>query len=290
MKYKHILWVALLGTYFALLLCKPRLSGEVTLERLSFFVRTVFPSLFVSLCLSGMLVTSPIARVLYRFPFGVECTVFVLGVLCGFPVGARSALLLYQNGQISKTRAEFLCGFTNLASLPFLIGVVGSTLFQDMLFGMRLAALQAVCALVTGVALYFVLHPDCKGLKVYGSQTPQGVAVSVASGAHTMLELGGMIVFFGVAADMCRQTVGIGGIPAVLLQSVLEFSSGCASASAYGGEIGALLATMAVGCSGLCVYAQVAAVTKGELSMRPYVLGKLMQTALMGVLAVLTNR
>lgn len=288
MKCKRVVWFCVLGAYFVLLLCKPRLASEVTLARLSFFVRTVFPSLFVSLCLSGMLVTSPIVRVLYRFPFGVECTVFALGVLCGFPVGARSALLLYQNGLISKKRAEFLCGFTNLASLPFLIGVVGSTLFDDTALGMRLAGLQAACASAVGMVLYFVLRPECHGV-VGSPASTQSVSASVASGAHTMLELGGMIVFFGVSADMLRQTIGIDGIPAVLLQGFLEFSSGCASASAYGGTVGVLLATLSVGFSGLCVFSQVASVTKGELSMRPYVAGKLIQSALMGAFAVLTN-
>ncbi len=288
MKYKHVLWFCVLGAYFAMLLCKPRLASELTFARLSFFVHTVFPSLFVSLCLSAMLVTSPLVRVLYRFPFGVECTVFALGVFCGFPVGARSALLLYQNGCISKKRAEFLCGFTNLASLPFLIGVVGSTLFGDMAFGMRLAALQAVCALVTGAVLFAVLRPDCGGIADVPVDTKR-VSASVAGGAHTILELGGMIIFFGVAADLLQQMLGIGGIAAVLLRGVLEFSSGCAAASEYGGEVGALLAVASVGFSGLCVFSQVASVTGGEFSMRPYVLGKLLQTALMGGITVLTN-
>ena len=288
MKYKNVIWFCVLGVYFCLLLCKPRLTSEVTFARLSYFVHTVFPSLFVSLCLSGILVTSPLTRVLYRFPFGVEITVFLLGVLCGFPIGARSAHLLYQNGLISKKRAELLCGFTNLASLPFLIGVVGSTLFDDMALGMRLAGLQVVCALATGMVLYGVLRPDCRGI-VSTSANVQSISAAVAGGAHTMLELGGMIVFFGVAADMLSKTIGIDGIPAVLLQGFLEFSSGCASASAYGGKIGVILTTLSVGFSGLCVLSQVSSVTKGALSMRPYVAGKLIQSALMGAFAVLTN-
>ena len=276
MKYKNILRFALLCAFFVLLLCKPRLTGELTFARLSFFVHTVFPSLFVSLCLSGMLVTSPAARVLYRFPFGVECTVFVLGVLCGFPVGARCALLLYRGGVITKRRAEFLCGCTNVASLPFLIGVVGSTMAGDMAFGVRLAALQAACAALAGGCLYFVFRPLCNGVQMPAVQeTIPTVSASVAKGAHTMLELGGMLIFFGVAADVLIQISSLQGVGAVLLSGLLEFSSGCADALAYGGEVGTLLAVLAVGCSGLCVFSQVASVTEGELSMRPYLLGKL---------------
>ena len=290
MKCKNILRFCLMCGFFVLLLCKPRLTGELTFARLSFFVHTVFPSLFVSLCLSGMLVTSPAVHALYRFPFGVECTVLALGVLCGFPVGARCALLLYRGGVITKQRAEFLCGCTNVASLPFLIGVVGSAMANDTAFGIRLAASQAVCAVLSGVCLFFVFRPSCRGVQMRDAQeTIPTVSASVAKGAHTMLEIGGMLIFFGVAADVLNHIFGLTGVGAVLLSGLLEFSSGCAGALAYGGTVGTLIAVLAVGFSGLCVLSQVASVTEGELSMRPYLLGKLVQTALMGAFAVLTN-
>lgn len=98
-----------------------------------------------------------------------------------------------------------------------------------------------------------------------------------------MLELGGMLIFFGVAADLALHVSGIDpqGVWAVLLQSALEFSSGAARASALPGEAGRLLTAAAVGFSGLCVCAQVAAVTRGKLSLRPYLFGKLLQCVLL---------
>ena len=284
----RLLFPLLLLALFVFLLLEPSFSSEATLARLRFFVGSVFPSLFAALCLSGLLVASPPARALYRFPFGVELTALVLGVLCGFPVGARTALQLYEGGQISKTRAEFLCGFSNLASLPFLVGVVGSTLFGDVGFGVRLALLQAASALLTTGALYALLRPSCHGIRAEGK--PAGIGISavartVAGSAHTMLELGGMLVFFGVAADLALHVTGVDpqSIRAAVLQSALEFSSGVARASALGGETGKLLAAAAVGFSGLCVCAQVAAVTRGKLSLRPYLLGKLFQCVLLAL-------
>lgn len=274
---------------FVALLVQPAFASEATLARLLFFGRAVFPSLFAALCLSGLLVSSPPARALYRFPFGVELTALLLGVLCGFPVGARTALQLYEGGQISKKRAEFLCGFSNLASLPFLVGVVGSTLFGDVVFGIRLALLQTASALLSAGALYALLRPSCRGIR----EAPAGnagvgisaVARAVAGSAHTMLELGGMLVFFGVAADTAVRAAGWHtGVPAALLQSLLEFSSGVARAAELGGLSGRTVASAAVGFSGLCVCAQIAAVTRGKLSLRPYLLGKLLQSALMPLL------
>ena len=288
MKCRTVLWFLLLFSFFLLLLFEPTFASEAAFSRLSFFVRAIFPSLFVSLCLSGMLVSMPPVRTLYRFPFGVEITVLLLGIFCGFPVGARSAMLLYEEGKISKNRAEFLCGFSNLASLPFLIGVVGNSLFGNVSFGVHLAILQTASALFAGMVLFPLLRPDCRGVESVAEPTAaQPLSRAVSSSAHTMLELGGMIVFFGVAADSIEHFIGLHGWQTVLVQGLLEFSSGCESAAEYSGEVGRLLAVLSVGCSGLCVMSQVSAVTKGKLSLRPYLLGKLIQCAFMTVLTLL---
>lgn len=286
----RLLFPLVLLALFVALLWEPAFASAATSERLCFFVRSVFPSLFTALCLSGLLVSSPPARALYRFPFGVELTALLLGVLCGFPVGARTALQLYEGGQISKTRAEFLCGFSNLASLPFLVGVVGSALFGDVRFGIRLALLQVASALVTAGVLYAFLRPSCGGIRSFPAENAgfgiSSVARAVAGGSHTMLELGGMLVFFGVAADLAVSVSGLraDGAGAAVLQGAMEFSSGVARAASMGGSAGQLLAAAAVGFSGLCVCAQIAAVTRGKLSLRPYLFGKLLQSVLLPLL------
>ena len=189
---------------------------------------------------------------------------------------------LYGQGRISRKRAEFLCGFTNLASAPFLLGVVGNTLFGKTAFGWRLIALQAVCGLLTAGVLYACLRPACKG--VCGERkTPASLLFHITSATYTALEVGGMLIFFGAAGDCLQTLLRLQGVPAVLMGGFWEFSAGCGKAAELGGKAGAVLAGVSVGFSGLCVLGQVAAVTKGKLSLAPYLGGKLIQTALMGV-------
>lgn len=269
--------------FFFLLLFLPAFTGRATLSSLLFFVKTVFPSLFVSLCLSGMLTASPAARALYRFPWGVEATVWLLGIFCGFPVGARCALQLYEAGDIDKRRAEFLCGFSNLASMPFLTGVVGNSLFEEPAFGAALAVLQAVGSLLAALTLYWIYRPACRGVPGHVENAAKPMASHIASGAHTMLELGGMLIFFGVAVESVKYCLG-SRFPTLVLSGFLEFSAGCREASLLGGEAGKWMALLFVGFGGLCVLGQISAVTKGKLSIRPYLLGKLLQTAWMAIL------
>ncbi len=277
------LYGVLPAAFFLFLLSFPAAAGEAVLSRTVFFCAKVFPTLFLSLCLSGMLVASPFAKKLYKLPFGVEGTVFLLGVLCGFPVGARSAMQLYEAGKISKRRAEFLCGFSNLASAPFLLGVVGSSLFEKTSLGWRFTALQTVCALLTAALLYLCLRPECPGvLELPEAERPFLSHVTAAT--RTVVEVGGMLIFFGAAGECVASLLHLRGVPAVLLASLFEFSAGCNQAAGLGGRAGELLAALSVGFSGLCVLGQVSAVTKGKLSLLPYVGGKVIQTALMGAL------
>ena len=262
------------------LLTNPSAAGEAVLSRTEFFLERVFPTLFPALCLSGMVATSPWMARLYRLPFGIELTAWLLGVLCGFPVGARTAYLLYKRGQIDGRRAAFLCGFSNLASAPFLLGVVGNALFGDPAFGVLLVGLQAGCSLLTAGVLYFCLRPSCHGITTVPAKE-SGLLASVTAGTRTAGEVGGMLIFFGAAADCLGKSLSADGVPRVLLTALLEFSAGCGEAALWGGG-GKLLAAITVGFSGLCVLGQVSAVTKGELSLAPYLGGKMIQAALMG--------
>jgi len=268
--------------FFAFLLAEPAFTAETVLQRTVFFLCKVFPTLFPALCLSGMLAESPWAEKLYRLPLGAELTVWVLGMLCGFPVGAKCAFRLYEGGRITKRRAELLCAFSSLASTPFLLGVVGSSLFGDPAFGWLLAALQGVSSLLTAGILYTVFRPGWQGVLSVGRGNASFLS-RITSATRTAGEVGGMLIFFGTAADCLDRLGGLEGKAGVLVTSLLEFSAGCGKAAELG-EGGKLLAVLAVGFSGLCVLGQVSAVTKGKLSLLPYLGGKLIHTALMGVL------
>ncbi len=273
-------------TLFLAFLLLPSFTSSATLSALVFVAGTVFPSLFVFLCLSSMLTASPAASILYRLPFGVEMTVWILGVLCGFPVGARCAVQLYESGCITKTRAEFLCGFSNLASAPFLMGVVGESLFEDSSFGGVLVVLQGIGSLLAALLLFWIYRPSCHGIRFSATGKASSIASHIGSAAHAMLEVGGMLIFFGVAAEAVRYCMGDSRL-SLLVGGLLEFSAGCREASLADGIGGRWMALLFVGFGGLCVLGQISAVTKGKLSLKPYLLGKFFQTASMALLFLL---
>ena len=60
--------------------------------------------------------------------FGINgngASAFILGVLCGYPIGAKTAVDLYKNSYISKKEAENLICFSNNSGPLFIIGALG---------------------------------------------------------------------------------------------------------------------------------------------------------------------
>ena len=93
---------------------------------MTLWLNTLLPTLLPFLILTGFLIHtdgiekifSPF-RIFWNKGMGLSCSgayAFVLGMLCGYPMGAKIASDLYQYGKISKREAEYLLTFSNNAS------------------------------------------------------------------------------------------------------------------------------------------------------------------------------
>ena len=77
----------------------------------------------LSRCLGRLL--HPIMAPLFRVN-GSCAAALALGFVGGYPVGARTAIQLYQQGQCSKTEAQRLLAFCNNSGPAFILGAVGA--------------------------------------------------------------------------------------------------------------------------------------------------------------------
>lgn len=91
----------------------------------SLFPFMVLMNLLIDMGLTGSFV-KPFHFLLKPFFRNTENATFVIlfGFLCGFPLGAKSAVSLYQKGQISKENAQYLLSFANNIGPSYLLGFV----------------------------------------------------------------------------------------------------------------------------------------------------------------------
>ena len=127
---------------FFLLLTFPKLSIEGARNGLLLWFQTIVPTLFPFLICSG-LVTSmggisylvkPIYPVFHTL-FGMSepgIYTFLLGIFCGFPMGAKTCRDLLEGGALSPKEAQCLMAVCNQPSSMFLLGYTASALHNGI--------------------------------------------------------------------------------------------------------------------------------------------------------------
>ena len=117
-----------------LILKFPEVSIEYINRGLKLCVSTVIPSLFPFMVVSELIVAGGFAESVgaffkkpARLLFGISgegASAFLLGTLCGFPIGTRVAISLYERGRISREELSRLVCFSNNPSSAFVISAV----------------------------------------------------------------------------------------------------------------------------------------------------------------------
>jgi sporulation integral membrane protein YlbJ len=286
----------------------------------------IVPSLFPFFVLSSLMVDTGAARYIGRplgrvmgplFNVGGQCAAaVVLGFIGGYPVGARTVIKLYENGECSKAEAERLLSFCNNSGPAFIFGVVGAGVFSSGAIGLMLYMVHTAASLAVGVIFSNWKRGDDGSVRGGGERTRGGEGFlplfvsSVKSAAASSLNICGFVIFFTVFIRMLNIT---GVIPAAaallgdalgplgfdsewgkrLITGALELSSGVWSLKDAATQLTGTVAMAAfmLGWAGLSVHSQVLSfIGTSGLSARTYILGKLLQGGLSAVMAAALGR
>ena len=69
---------------------------------------------------------------------GIGAYAFIMGIISGYPVGAKIVTEFRKNGDCSRAEAERLLAFTNNSGPLFIIGSVGISMFGNTLIRITL--------------------------------------------------------------------------------------------------------------------------------------------------------
>lgn len=297
---------------FVLVLRNSDAAIEYMGRGLTLCARTVIPSLFPFMVLSELIVSSGAGEAfgrifsrLMRWVFGLSgagVSAVFLGSMCGFPVGAKTAVSLYDRNMISKVECEHLLTFTNNPSSAFLITGVGVSLFGNRQLGVILYATVLGSSFLVGFLARFFLRgtgkPEVHPHYPTGLH-PGGVGMftsAVSTAATGMLTVCAYVIFFSAITGALGSMMGdgsgsgIGEMGYTLFYGFLELTGGISEAATLTSWEPAIVLTAAIaGWSGLSVHCQVLTLCGGRgLSFRPYLFAKAAQGVLCaGVMTLL---
>lgn len=309
--------VGLLLTAAALILW-PSETSQAVREGLELCGNVIIPALFPFFLLSSLVVELGFSRYLGRvlspvmvplFRVNGNCaTALALGAVGGYPVGARTAIQLYKNGQCSKTEAERLLAFCNNCGPAFILGVVGAGVFGNRQAGLLLYAAHLLASLVVGFVFRFYKSDErprqgsTASAQFQTVHFPAAFTHAVAGSLQSCLNISAFILCFSVILRLLALSglmeLGASFLSALLspfglnrlwaqrlITGLLELSSGVSSL-VDGSTTGRLsMAAFMLGWAGISVHCQVLVfLNDSGLSMATYVLGKLLHGGLSAII------
>lgn len=295
---KRFLRIPLCLVLSGLLVCflvHPEAARAAALEALSLCAHSVIPALFPFLAVSSALtaagfgewVSPLLARwmtPLFRLP-GTAGSAVLLGLVGGYPIGARTAAELYRSRRLTRSEAERLLTFCNNSNPAFLISVLGSGVFGSVRIGVWLWLIHVASALGTGLLLCSRPQSPSRSVPPAPQAEPLLPAMvrAVRDAAAGMVPLCGFVVLFYVLAT---PFTALGGRWGAVLTGFLELFSLTPLLSRD--RFGFILSAVCSGWGGCSVLFQTAAVLEGSgLPLRPCLAGKAVQGLLSGALALL---
>ena len=324
-KYRDLLLGFALLCAGAALVLYPDQSMDAGRQGLQLCANVIVPSLFPFFVLSSLVVELGMARYLghalerLMWPLfrvgGAGASALVLGLVGGYPVGAQTAINLYNKGLCSKIETQRLLAFCNNSGPAFILGVVGAGVFGSGTIGLLLYLSHAVASLCVGLLFRF-----------YGKSTPHSASnrltphfqttrfcaaltFSIKNSFTSVFNICAFVLFFSVVIRLlflCGIMDAVAGILAALLSplgfnrvlarqlltGLLELSSGVSSISHSGALSGQIsMAAFMLGWAGLSVHCQVLSFL-GDSGLSPgtYLTGKALHGMLSALFTTLLSR
>ena len=282
---------------FFLILCSSDVAIEYMKKGLLLCARTVIPSLFPFMVISELVVSSGIgARISrlfarpMRWLFGVGeagAAAYLLGLVCGFPIGARTAVSMYDCKIVTKQELERLLTFCNNPGSAFVISAVGISLFGNKKIGIALYVCVILSSLAIGfVGKYFLGYKKGAGasstLIIPTDFSVKTITDAVHSSAISMLTVCAYVVFFSAFVGCIGALLSRFSLPREVIACVFgffELSSGVGAAAQVGDRLRAvILCALFVGWSGLSVGFQIMSVASGRnISFKSFFIAKAAQ-------------
>ena len=195
-----------------------------------FFVATEMLSYTNVISYLGKWLT-PIMRPLFGVP-GEAAFAFIMGLISGYPVGAKIVSNFMEQEICTKEEAERMLAFTNNSGPLFIIGTVGITLFGNTTIGILLLVTHILACISVGIILNTCTrrkrknefnpsysftssrHTKSQNIPTHSTKTTtpsfsslgEILGNSIKNATSTILLIGGFVVLFSVVISILNQS------------------------------------------------------------------------------------
>lgn len=287
-------------------------------KALILWATVVVPSLLPFFILAELLTHTPFLKYLNKICTPLMKPIFnvsgegsfalIMGLLSGYPVGAKIVSNLRKDNMCTKVECERLIAFTNNSGPLFIIGTVGASLFKDTRTGILLFITHLLGALTVGFLFRFYKCSDRESINVIKSKIGYKencnfsnlgriLSEAILSSVNTILLIGGYVLIFSVITSILINThvleilsITVNPILSIfnisnefstgILSGLMELTNGInmiAVVPSHYININILICSFLLGCGGLSVFLQVySIISEVDISIKAYAIGKIL--------------
>ncbi|MBM7608250.1 hypothetical protein JOD29_001495 [Lysinibacillus composti] len=281
-----------------LLLLFPGVAHEGTDLGVSLFMDALFPYLLAYLILTQWFIRLTPTKVDSLSKFKLYAKTYGISALGGFPTGAATITYLKKSKQISSHEANTLLGICHSPSPLFVIGFVGHDLLNDSQFSWQFLSIYHAVSIILLIFCYYYYRKDSQNsinltIQEQPKKHENPFTSSVKDSIPTVLIVGTTIIFFTTIYTVLLHSVkiifpDIHNNLTLLIAAMLEMTNGLKIATQLFPSETTLLLLLLVTfltTQSLSIHMQVAVIAKSErLSLRPYILMRILYTILIPVL------
>ncbi len=229
----------------------PDQALEASIRGLNMWLEIVFPSLLPFFITAELLIGfgvvkfigvifRPIMRPLFNVP-GAGGFAWIMGMVSGYPSGAKFSVRLREENQLTQLEAERLISFTNASSPLFIFGAISVGFLHDAKLGILIALSHYLGNALVGVCMRFHGIKEAAEAKTETAHKPSVIMAfremhrtriqdtrpfgkiigdAVINSIQTLVMIGGFIVLFSVFTKLLF-LIGISPIIAKLFEGIL---------------------------------------------------------------------
>ena len=234
---------------------------------------------------------------------------FIMGIISGYPLGAKIAANFRENNICSKEECERLLSFTNNSSPLFIVGTIGITMFGNSTIGFLLLISHLLASITVGIIFSFWKNQSNPSKEnsssfinsrnnISWSNLGEIIGNSISNSINVLLIIGGFVVLFSVIISILKTShlltlfcnilqplLNLLNVPldfsSGIISGILEMTTGLNIISNIHIKklsINIIISSFILGLGGFSILLQVwSTISKTDLSIKPYILGKFLQ-------------
>lgn len=252
---------------------------------------TIIPSLFIFMIIAEFLSNTDLLTIMF-FPLRFisfimrvppeTVSVFIMGILGGYPTGAQMVANLVKSKKISPKLGEILICSTINCSPSFIIGAVGIAIFNNVKIGLIIYLCEVFSALIIGIIMGFFIRKnedymwhDVTDDFDENISYSQVLVNSVISAGKSLFMICSFILLFSVIFVFLNK-IGLN-----FIGGFLEVCIGCASISDLSFKNALILSTIYTSFGGICVLMQIKCfLSKTDIKMKKFIISRIFYTAI----------